>query len=287
MGKRTVISEEHDVIIVSVVVPFFRGMEYLDRTLAGLSRQSLPSRYWEVVISEDGSPEPTNALINTYSGINVRRVRIERNGFRLATARNGAIQSSLAPIILLLDFDCVPLPTHVERHLALLRASRFTATVGLRRFVDLNSVEVPQILHETWWESVEDVPSISSGGLAWDKRIDEIEDIATHPCPSNLFHGCNVGFWRATAQEVGLFNEEFNGAHGYEDLEFAWRLQQAGVRFAYVGTPVFHQENLVVGEDQRSEGRVRNYATLARLAPGLVEFRERYREVTQRACAGN
>jgi GT2 family glycosyltransferase len=134
---------------------------------------------------------------------------------------------------------------------------------------------------------VDPVPSISSGGSALDKRIGEIEDIATHPCPSNLFHGCNVGFWRATAQEVGLFNEKFNGAPCYEDLEFAWRLQQVGARFAYVDAPVFHQENAVVGKTQRIKGAVRNYATLSGLAPGLVEFREKHWKVRASACSGN
>jgi chondroitin synthase len=260
-------------LAISVVIPFFDGMDYLDRTLAGLLRQSLPSCLWEVIISEDGSPNSTCRLINKYRSMNVRRVRIERNGFRLATARNVAIRSSLGPIITMLDFDCVPLPTHLENHLALLNDSRLVATVGLRKFVDLSSIHAKEIATKDWWAEVHKIPSISAGGSSEDKRTGEIEGIATHPCPSNLFHGCNVGFWRSTAEERGLFSEEFNGAHGYEDLEFAWRLQLAGVRFAFVDAPVYHQENEIVGVRQRVEGQSRNYAVLVRLAHGLVEFR--------------
>lgn len=259
--------------IVSIIVPFYSGLDYLDRTLAGLSRQTLAPHLWEVIISEDGGPESTAVLMRKYPTISIRRVRIERRGFRLATVRNVAIHASQAPIILLLDFDCVPLQTHIECHLKTLRLSRRTATVGLRRFVNLDSMQADDILQDNWWTLLADVPSVSSGGLTRDKRTKDIGTIATHPCPSNLFHGCNVGFWRAMAQRVGLFNEAFNGAHGYEDLEFGWRLQSAGVRFAFVAAPVFHQENSVVELHDRINGRIRNYSILAALAPSLVEFR--------------
>lgn len=261
--------------ILSVVIPFYAGLQYLDRTLAGLCRQTVSAKLWEVIISEDGGPETTHELIERHP-IPIRRIRIDRNGYRLATVRNVAIQASQAPLILLLDFDCVPLASHIECHLRRLRRSRSTTTVGLRRFVDLSSLARADILQTDWWRLVRDVPSISSGGLIMDKRIKDIRKIGTHPFPSNLFHGCNVGFWRSTAEQIGLFREEFNGAHGYEDLEFGWRLQQAGARFAYVDAPVFHQENSIVGCHQRAIGRRRNYAVLARLAPRLVEFRESY-----------
>jgi GT2 family glycosyltransferase len=258
-----------------VVIPFYAGLEYLDRTLAGLSCQTLSPNLWEIVISEDGGTQQTDGLIDKYPVLNIRRIRIDRHGYRLATVRNVAIQASRAPIIILLDFDCVPSSSHLERHLSVLQRSSKIASVGLRRFVDLGSIQAAEILQGRCWNTISDVPSISSGGLSSDKRTDVLHRIDIHPFPSNLFHGCNVGFWRSTAEKVGLFSEDFNGGHGYEDLEFGWRLQKAGVRFSYVDSTVFHQENSIVGIEQRDKGRERNYSVLARLAPELVEFRER------------
>jgi glycosyltransferase involved in cell wall biosynthesis len=260
---------------VSVVVPFYSGLEYLERTIAGLSRQTLDVDQWELIVAEDGAVERTDRVLRKYPRMQIRRVSIPRKGFRLASVRNAAVLAAAGPLIVMLDFDCVPLPDHLEKHVSLLRAESATATVGIRRFTDLSHVPAGEIVRGEWWEHAVDIPSISNRGQSIDKRVGEIEQIAEHRCPSNLFHGCNVGFWRESAIDVGLFSEAFNGSHGYEDIQFAWRLQTAGVAFRYVDTPVFHQENAVVSSHDRAVGRLRNYSILAELVPELVEFRQR------------
>lgn len=259
--------------LITALVPFYRGLDCLERTLVGLSRQTLHPDLWEAVICEDGSVEQTTDLISRYPNINIRRVCQERNGYRLASVRNLGILSARSPRIVLLDFDCIPLPYHLERHLNALGDVTGSATIGLRRFVDGKDISLSSIRSTSWWNLVVDIPSISGRGASVDKRIEQIRLLPNHPCPSNIFYGCNVGFWRSDALATGGFNEAFNGAHGYEDLEFAWRLQKHNVVFQRVDAIVYHQENEVVSEEERDYGGRKNYELLKLLAPGLAAFR--------------
>jgi glycosyltransferase involved in cell wall biosynthesis len=259
---------------VSVVVPFYVGLDELELTLAGLEAQVPGTPPFEVIIAEDGSPTSSRPLSETFDQLRVRVVRIERDGFRLATARNEAICRAL-PIVLMLDFDCVPMPDHVLSHFEALTSDPGCVTVGLRRFVHPRQMSRKVIESGMrWWDSLEDIESISNPGLVLDKRTGLLERISEVEFPCDLFHGCNVGFGRATAMEAGLFDERFNGAHGYEDIEFAYRVQRNGARFKFVDTPVVHIENRVVNVNARRSGRKRNLALLARLCPDLVDHRE-------------
>jgi len=258
---------------LSVVVPFYNGLDELELTLAGLARQDMPAQHFEVIIAEDGSPISPRKLASSFDTLQVRFVRIDRDGFRLSTARNAALRIA-QNIVLLLDFDCVPKPSHLSSHAEVLTRDPLAVTVGLRRFVDGRQLSRGAIESgETWWDSLDDVPSISNRGSAIDKRLGDLDRISDLPFPCNLFHGCNVGFRRGFALEVGLFSERFNGAHGYEDIEFAYRLQRQGARFAAVNSPVFHLENEIVDAYARREGQVRNYAVLSELCPDLVAHR--------------
>lgn len=265
---------------VSVVVPFYVGLENLEFTLAGLDAQAPGTPPFEVIIAEDGSPLSPRHLALTFGRLKVRFARIERDGFRLATARNEAIIQA-RPLVLLLDFDCVPTPEHVMIHVRAMGSDPLCVTVGLRRFVHPRQLNRGLIESGSeWWNGLEDVESISNpSGSMLDKRAGLLERISELPYPCNLFHGCNVGFRRATAVDVGMFDERFNGAHGYEDIEFAYRLQRRGARFVFVDAPVFHVENQIVDVEARRRGRERNLALLAQLCPDLIVHRGDFRRV--------
>ena len=264
---------------VSVIVPFYVGLKELECTLAGLDAQSLDTPPFEVIIAEDGSPFSPRHLTHEFARLQMRFVRIQRNGYRLATARNEAVLQA-RPIVLMLDFDCVPKPEHVLTHMRALSADVWAVTVGLRRFVDARQLSGGTIeAGGPWWDSLHDIESISNPGSVIDKRTHLLERISEFPYPCNLFHGCNVGFWRDAAMDVGMFDERFNGAHGYEDIEFAYRLQRQGARFTFVDAPVFHLENQVVDVKARWHGRKRNLALLGQLCPDLIVHRRKVARV--------
>jgi GT2 family glycosyltransferase len=259
---------------VSVVVPFYTGLRELELTLAGLDAQAAGTPSFEVIIAEDGSPSSPRALARSFENLQVRFARIDRDGFRLATVRNEAVLRARS-FILLLDFDCVPTPAHVLTHYRALESNPLAVTIGLRRFVYADRLRRHAITSgDRWWDDLDDIESISNPGFVFDKRVGLVEKISELPFPCNLFHGCNVGFRRSAAVRVGMFDERFNGAHGYEDIEFAYRLQRHGAEFVFVDAPVFHLENEVVNVSARRSGRERNLPLLGQLCPDLVAHRD-------------
>src|SRR5699024_3467229 len=86
---------------VSVVVPYYRGQAMLDLILGQVDAQEGVTGGLEVVVADDGSPEPPtvhgtrvgaevggDGTVVTAGRWPVRVVRQERDGFRAGAARN-------------------------------------------------------------------------------------------------------------------------------------------------------------------------------------------------------
>jgi len=267
---------------VSVVVPFYKGREELARCLAGLSRQNYPHFLFEVVITVDGTdPAEPKSLCKAVlpESIPYRVVTIPRQGYRLATVRNNGIRAAEGDLIVLLDFDIVTAPDFLRQHVRWHRLGEPLVTFGLRKFLDLSSVTVEEVA-----KGVVDltllppVPSISNRLRLMDSRVRELEWIHEHPAPYNLGHGFNLGFHRAHAFQAGLFDETFNGASNYEDIEFCFRMWSViGCRIIYAPLcRVYHQENHVVTREERAVGMEVNRRKLYALVPELADYRRRF-----------
>lgn len=255
---------------VSIVVPFYRGLSLLANTLAGILLQSYPRELMEVIISEDGDTGEATALVSELNKqITTRLVQHPRNGYTLCTTRNQGIRAALGEIIVLLDFDVVPLPNLVANHARWFHSAIDIATIGLRKFVDATNLSPSMILDNTHELcQLPDVPSASNRYQKYDNRVGQFSQFKLHPHPYNCFHGCNVAFLRHHAIEVGLFDEEFNGYCGYDDIEFGCRLWQRGNYLVYEPQALgLHQENEIVSFEQREASRKRNLDLLYSKVP--------------------
>jgi glycosyltransferase involved in cell wall biosynthesis len=92
-------------------------MDYLDRVLAALARQTLPRSDWEFLIVDSASDPPLSVDLAGGAGLNGRVVRLQISG--LLRARFAAIATATAPVLLFLDDDNVPAPDFFERGLEL------------------------------------------------------------------------------------------------------------------------------------------------------------------------
>jgi glycosyltransferase involved in cell wall biosynthesis len=90
--------------VVSVVIPTRGRPAALARCLAGLAAQEHAGAL-EVVVVDDGSPEPEAVITAAGSSI---RVRLPGDG--PAAARNAGVQRASGEIILFIDDDCFPAP---------------------------------------------------------------------------------------------------------------------------------------------------------------------------------
>ena len=98
---------------VSVVIPTHGRPGSLVRCLEALAAQTLPRHEFEVVVCDDGSPEPMEPVVAPFAErMSVRVVRRARSG--PASARNSGARVARGPILAFTDDDCVPSPTWLE-----------------------------------------------------------------------------------------------------------------------------------------------------------------------------
>ncbi|WP_193518777.1 glycosyltransferase family 2 protein, partial [Nocardiopsis kunsanensis] len=119
---------------VSVVLPAYGHQEKLDLVLASLAAQSYPSRLLEVVVVDDGSPEPL--VLGPVVPEHVRLIRSSGGAWGSAHAVNCGVAASSGDVVLRLDADMLVFREHVESQLRWHHRLDYAAVLGHKLFVD-------------------------------------------------------------------------------------------------------------------------------------------------------
>lgn len=209
---------------VSLVVTTYNWEQALDLVLASVERQRvLPA---EVLVADDGSGPATRAVVERWSrrlSVPVRHIWQEDRGFRLSASRNRALAAARGEYILMIDGDMVLHPRFVQSHMRFARGGSYVqgGRVKVRESTSrrlLGGAPVPlnvftpdlgiraRAIHFPWLSRFHR----GRGGPILDTQ------------------GCNMAYWLEDAIRVNGFNEDIVG-WGYEDIEFAARMQNAGV----------------------------------------------------------
>ena len=101
-------------LLVSVIVPFYNGSKTICETLQSIVSQS--HKEVEILLVDDGSPEPIDAAIGAYSKHPQIRVIKQKNG-GVAAARNTGIKNAKGVFIAFCDQDDIWKPTKLEKQL--------------------------------------------------------------------------------------------------------------------------------------------------------------------------
>ncbi|MFN3949850.1 glycosyltransferase family 2 protein [Microbacterium sp.] len=236
---------------VTVVVTHYAQPEELARTLAALARQDHPSDRLEIVVADDGSPEPPVVPEG------VMLVRQDDRGFRAAAARNLGAAAGSGDVLCFLDADTTPEPDYVRRLTRLPALLSEAVTVGRRRHADLAGTGIDEPiaaiapsreLPEPAW--LRDAYSRSGNLLRADDRSYRYVISAVLACS------------RAFFEEVGGFDESFS-SYGGEDWEWAHRAWQAGAVLAHVPDAVaWHDGPDWAGRADRDRAEEGNRQTL-------------------------
>ena len=247
-------------IRISLVIATYNWPEALRACVEGCFRQS--DRNFEIIIADDGSGEPTRALVAELcarSPVPMRHVWQPDDGFRLAESRNNGILAATGDYIVTLDGDCVPQHDFIARHRALaepgymltgsriLLSDAFSQRV-LREGLDLQSLSLADTLRYRL-----------QGGLGKAAQLlIKLPDIGRrrHRFSFRRIKGCNMAFWRADLERVNGFDESFRG-WGYEDSDAVARLYHAGVmrKDGAYATEVFHLWHREAKRDQASSNQ--------------------------------
>lgn len=240
---------------ISVVVPTYRAGG-IDVLIDALARQTFAD--FELVLSDCLYSHRAEATATYAADRFVRLVHVEPDPNPLpvasfcACANAGLRRASGEVVLLMVDYSR-PAPDVLARHAAHHRADR-TGRAGLmgpHRYVALDAVEVPRYSageYERYARDVEegaladfmlsigratDRPDdghvVDGGGrAAWD--ADPKLRMSAGSIGREFFHGKNESVRLAHLLEVGGWDEEYDGGHGYQDTDLANRLQHhAGI----------------------------------------------------------
>lgn len=95
----------------SVVVPAHRRPDGLQALLGALARLQAPAGGFDVVVVDDGSPEPLHPVLP--AGLDVRLLRTPNGG--PAAARNAGLREARGDLVAFTDDDCLPEPDWLVR----------------------------------------------------------------------------------------------------------------------------------------------------------------------------
>ncbi|WP_141401535.1 glycosyltransferase [Ornithinimicrobium cerasi] len=247
---------------VSVVVPYYRDQELLDLILRRLDAQTGVVGGLEVVVADDGSPEPPDV---SACALPVRVVRQEDLGFRAGAARNLGARRARGRVLLFVDGDTVPEDGYAAALQRVCLASPALAA-GRRRHADLRAVARGG---GRPWPPVEPLaePGWLADGFAASDDLRAADDGSFRYVLSAV-----MAVPRVVWEVVGGFDEGLTG-YGGEDWDLAWRTWLAGADLRHVpGAVAWHDGPDLAGRPEGQEAerlaRVKNGET-SRLAPRL------------------
>lgn len=201
--------------VISLIIPTHQREHALTALLLDLNRQTCGPERFEVIVVDDGSPEPASLYLHRlklqYAHL---AIRTEQGG--PARARNRALTQARGPLILFLNDDVRAAPDLVEAHLQThLRLDSPAAVMGTfcftealrqdpfcRLLEDQGFTHTLQLVPERWY----DYKSFWTGNLSIEKGALEL---------------------------VGGFDDAFREA-SHDDLDLGFRLEQGlGLRVWY------------------------------------------------------
>lgn len=196
---------------LSVVIPTYNRADVLERCLRALSRQTVGTDAFDVLVVDDGSTDHTAAVATSgaFSGLSVRYMRQENAG--PSVARNRALRATDAELVLIINDDTIAVPGCIEAHLR-----QHAAHPALGSSV-LGRVTIAQQLPHSVFAPLHLDATFS--GFEGKSELDW-----------RGFITCNLSVKRQFLLEHGLFAE---GLFPHEDLELGERLSHAGLRIHY------------------------------------------------------
>jgi glycosyltransferase involved in cell wall biosynthesis len=188
---------------VSLVIPVYNAEATIERCLESVIAQRVDFEY-EVIVADSSSDRTPEIIARRFPS--VRLVRLERRAFP-GTARNAAIRESRAPLVAMIDADCIADPDLLARMVALHESGDYGAVGG---------------------SVVNGTPGSPSGLVGYILEFREFipkapaREVITIPT-------ANICYRREIFDRYGYFDD----VRASEDLLFNWRISLAGERILF------------------------------------------------------
>jgi O-antigen biosynthesis protein len=193
---------------VSVIVCSYNGGQTLAACLDSLSKLNYPD--YEVILVDDGSTDDTADIATQFP-----RVRyIHQSNCGLSHARNTGAVAAKGEVFAYTDSDCMADVDWLYYLIRTLVSDEYAGVGG-------PNVTPPA---QNW---VQACVAAAPGGPS---HVLLTDTIAEH------IPGCNMAFYRWAFENIGGFDAEYRKAG--DDVDFCWRLQQAGCVIAFSPTAI-------------------------------------------------
>ena len=221
---------------ISIVIPTYNRSRLLLRALEAFRGESLSADEFEVIVSDDGSSDGTEALVKSFeANYTIKYHYQEDRGYRAAAARNAGAEQAAGDVLVFFDAGELPGPNFAASHLSAHAGvpESHLAVIGpvYGYTTDLGEANLPA--DRTGRLSAKQI--FSALPKETDPRYETFAsidfDLRRLPLPPVLFWtgNCSVrseDFWNA-----GAFDESFQ-EWGLEDADLAYRLWDRGITFA-------------------------------------------------------
>ena len=210
--------------LVSIVIPTYARPERLHECLAALARQTMPADAFEIVVVDDGSPQPVvPPEAKSPVGPTIRIIRQQNTG--PSAARNRGVAEARGELIAFTDDDCLPTPSWLESLVTTHRQcpDSLVGGVTFNGLADDLFATTSQMIIDLVYEHF------------------NADEASAYFLTSN-----NILCSRATYSELGGFDTSFFRA-GAEDRDFCdrWRASGRPLRLATAATIEHrHAQNL-------------------------------------------
>ena len=206
---------------ISVMLPTYKRLDALGRTLSALENQSLSKTDYEVVVVDDGSRDGTGSFLKNFAkltDLSFLSLMLKENGGP-ARARNFGLSRCRAEVVLIIGDDIEPEPDLVAIHLRSHDQTPDTSHAVLGHVCFPSELEPSAFMQ--WLE------------LGGRKYFFNYQDLVPGQEAGPLFfYTCNVSVKKQLLDTAGWFDESFPYA-SHEDLELGYRLAARGMKMIY------------------------------------------------------
>lgn len=220
----------------SLIISFYKKIDYLKLIFAGLERQSF--RNFEVIVADDGSPQNIIHEIEQLSkqiSFPLIHVWHEDKGFRKNRTLNSAIRASSSNYFVFIDGDCVPHREFILEHFANRESNKFLSG----RRVNLSAKFTRKLSYESVKNGYleNNLPGLIFDGL-FGKSIDVEKGFYLK---NNLLRnyinskkrgilGCNFSVHKSDIEKINGFDERYEAPSIGEDSDVQFRLELLGIK---------------------------------------------------------
>lgn len=228
-----VTTSQPDPIGISVIVPVRDRQAMLREVLKRWEAQSYEEDKFEILVVDDGSAEPLDALVKGFAHVRLLRANEPGAPFRAGQARNLGVQHARFPIVQLADCD---IAVDADFLWAVDWVHRRVPQGVLLGSISGYNLHAIGQLHRL--EDIAKVEDLTTVPLILDRQREPvlrsvIDNADWLDAPWTLFYTGNVSMPKALFHAVGGFSEAFEG-WGLEDLDLGLRLYRE--RATYVAS---------------------------------------------------